>query len=79
MLGSNTSNVLDGLLSVIKLGKDFLVGQSGHWLVRPGMACNVMTILNTTESTIRPVNDIGTDVEHGSLLLFLFQEIIKAL
>ena len=43
------------------------------------MAGNVVTILDTAQSTVRPAQDIGTNVEHGCLLLVLGQKVVKGI
>lgn len=65
MLGCHTCGHLDSLLGVVELGKDFFVRQSGHHLVRPCVIGNVMAILDTTHGTIGPIDNVGTNVEHG--------------
>lgn len=43
------------------------------------MTCNVVTVLDTTQSTVRPSQDVGTNVEHGCLLLVFGQKVVKGI
>lgn len=43
------------------------------------MASNVVTILDTTQGTVRPSDDIRTNVEHGCLLIVLLKEIVECI
>lgn len=74
---SNTSDKLDSLLSEVKFSKNFFVGQGSHQSVRPSVTSKMVTVLDTTLSTIRPVHDVGTNVEHGGLQLVLFKIVIE--
>lgn len=43
------------------------------------MTSNVVAILNTAESAVGPVDDVGADVEHGSLLVVLLQKVVEGI
>lgn len=73
----NTGNVTDGLGGVVELGEDLRVGESSHVWVRPSVGDQVVTVDQTSLSLERPVEDVGTNVEHGSLLLLLLEEVVE--
>lgn len=44
----------------------------------PGVVSNVVTVLQTTHSTIGPVNHVRTNVEHGRLELVLLEVVVES-
>lgn len=76
---SDTGDILDSLGSVVQFSQNFLVGQGSHRLVGPCVTSNVVAILNTAESAVGPVDDVGADVEHGSLLVVLLQKVVEGI
>ncbi len=74
----NTNNILNHFSSVVEFSKNLVRGESGHVLMRPSVNANVMTIHDTPLRFERPIENVGANVEHGSLLLVLEQEIVKS-
>lgn len=60
-LGSNSENSLDCFLGVVQFGKDDLVTEGGHVLMRPGVNTYFMTFVVSPHSLERPVQDIGSN------------------
>ena len=75
----DTSGDLDSLGGVIQLGKHLLIRERRHVAVRPRVHTDVVAVDNPTLRLERPVDDIGPNVEHGSLEVILLQEVVEGI
>jgi hypothetical protein len=71
VLGDDTSDDLNGLLCVIKLSKNFLVGKSRHHSVRPSVVSQMVTIFDIMLGTVGRTDIAGANAEHGCVLLLI--------
>ena len=77
--GSDADDVLDDAHGVEKLGKDLLVGQSGHIVVGPCVDADIVAVSESALSLERIVEHVGADEEHCSLEFVAAQEVIEGI
>lgn len=59
----DTEDVFDNLLAVVELGEHLFVRKRGHGLMRPGVAADLVTVLERPLRLIRVRRDVGADVK----------------